>query len=210
MNTDQQTTDGWAKFLDAETLKNNLVCSAMYIVAFETMRNTVLDHIRGYYTRGYADGKRIFSKRYQSEVLDLHKSPFAASLLWLKENGVIDDDDIAAADRIREHRNMLAHELPKVITDVDYEVDSSLFNSIQIIVAKIDRWWIREVEIPTNPDMDHLDSDSIPDVENTSGNMVFLHLLQQIVADDGSNKWYNDIMNGVAEHGVTPSQPNAE
>ena len=210
MNANQQATDGWAKFLDADTLKNNLVGSAMYIVSFEIMRNSILDHLRGYYTRGYSDGKRVFSERYKSEVLALHKSPLTASLLWFKKNGVVDDDDIDAVDRIREHRNLLAHELPKIITDCDYEIDFSLYTNIQEIVAKIDRWWVREVEIPTNPDMDHLDADSIPDLEITSGNMVFLHLLQQIVADDGTNKWYNDIMNGTAEHAVHPSQPNAE
>ena len=63
---------------------------------------------------------------YETKVLCLDKSPLRASLLWLKNMSVIDDPDIAEIDRIREHRNELAHDLPKFLAKAEAETNTQL------------------------------------------------------------------------------------
>lgn len=98
-------------------------------------------------------------------------------MLWFKEMGAINEDDVATADEIRRHRNELAHEIPKFLTSVKSNLDVSLFDKILALMSKIDRWWIREIELDCNPDFDHLDHNSIPDEEITSGNMILIQII---------------------------------
>lgn len=77
-----------------------------------------------------------------------------ASALWFEKMGAISNDDIELLLKLREHRNLIAHELPKVLSTVELDVNLEYFDRILYLVHKIDKWWIREIDIPTNPDFD--------------------------------------------------------
>ncbi len=85
-----------------------------------------------------------------------------------------------AIRKIRKHRNFIAHELPQIIGSTDHEVDTALFCKIIEIIIKVDQWWIREIELPTNPDFDHMNYDKIDREDLVSGNMILLDLLRSI------------------------------
>ena len=78
------------------------------------------------------------------------------------------------------------------MSTTDAEVDTNLFQEICELVAKIDRWWIVQVEISTNPDFDDRDAD-LEGVQ--SGSMIFLHLLVEIAtsATDDPAYYYNEL-----------------
>jgi hypothetical protein len=84
-----------------------------------------------------------------------------------------------------------------------------MIGSICQLVAKIDRWWIREVEIPSNPDFDDQNLDTIDDSEITSGNMVFLQLLIQTATGDDADadKLYSQFMDRVRGYAPNPRSP---
>jgi len=51
--------------------------------------------------------------------------------------------------------------------------------NVQELLIKVDRWWIREIEIPTNPDFD---DQEIDEDEISSGNMLLLSLIFDVVS----------------------------
>lgn len=167
---------GWIKLLDPQVLRSNLHAIGIYLVAFEILKSTVIDDPRGLFTMETEDDEDA-PDTYKKNVLSRDRSPFRASMLWFKEMGAINEDDVATADEIRRHRNELAHEIPKFLTSVKSNLDVSLFDKILALMSKIDRWWIREIELDCNPDFDHLDHNSIPDEEITSGNMILIQII---------------------------------
>ena len=173
----------WCKLLDPQVLRANLHAIGVYLVAFEILKSTVIEHPRGFFTLGMDDDEDA-QDTYKKNVLVLDRSAFRASMLWFKEMGAIDGHDMATADEIRRHRNELAHEIPKFLTSMKSNLDVSLFHKILALISKIDRWWIREIELDCNPDFDHIDHSSIPDEELTSGNMILMHMIMTRVFGD--------------------------
>jgi hypothetical protein len=174
----KKARDSWLKFLNPESLRSNLLSASLYLAAYEILRSSLIDQIRSFFETGWSvDSGETIDPRYQTTVLSLAKSPLRASALWLQQNGVIDENDITKLDTVREHRNAVAHDLPKFVSSIDAHVDVSLFESIFELVTKVDRWWIGEVEIPTNPEYDgrEIDHDGIQ-----SGNMIFLRVLVEV------------------------------
>lgn len=185
----------WMKFLNPDSLKSNLIVASLFLTAYETLRESIIDQLKGFFITGFnrADGYK-YSPDYQSKVLSQHNSPLCASLLWFKDMDAITDEDIDKVDRIREHRNEIAHDLPRFIATADCDVNVALIADICEIVAKIDRWWIREIEIPTNPDFTPDDLDSIDYDAVTSGRMMFLRMMLEIATgtDDKASFYYNE------------------
>lgn len=177
----EKARQSWEKFLEPQSLRSNLIACSLFIVAWETFRNSVIDNLWGFYHIGQDPARGGVSAKYQSRVLDRHKSPLMASLMWFQEMGAVDEVDLNAVDQIREHRNEIAHQLPKYITTVDHNVDTDLFTRLLELTDKIGRWWVLEIEVPTNPDCDHQEVNA-EDVQ--SGDMWFLGLLVQIATGD--------------------------
>jgi len=109
----------WAKFLNPETLRANLITASIFLAAYETLRASVIDNIRGFFTNRFDENGLIVSNDYRTRVLSLDKSPLRASLLWFKQMGAVDDNNTPQVNRIREHRNEGAHGLPKFIATAD-------------------------------------------------------------------------------------------
>jgi hypothetical protein len=174
----------WAKFLNPEVLRGNLIAASIFLAAFEILRTSIIDQIRSFFTHGFDQDGWIVDEDYQAKVLSLDKSPLRASLLWLKEMSVLDDADIASVDHIRQHRNELAHSLPKFLGTPDAEINMPLLGKMYELVAKIDRWWIREVDLPTKPDYDGRE---VADEDMISGNMFSLQLMIHVATGGDSN-----------------------
>ena len=162
------------------------------------LTNSVINGLRSFMCYEYDDSNQLVdSDHYRDDVLSRHRSRFAASLDWLIEHGAVDAKDQELAQRIREHRNLIGHELPKIIASSEHELDPQLFNDLFELVAKIDRYWIRELEIPSNSDFDHLDPYEIPDSEITSGNMIFLGMMRGIAIGETGDEMYNAVVDAL-------------
>jgi hypothetical protein len=184
----------WAKFLHPKVLRGNLISVSLYLVAWETFEHGVMDYLEGFFCHGFDEKGLLLDDSYKKEVLSRDKSPFRASLMWFKESGAIDDSDFEIADRARQHRNDIAHKLPEFISTKGREVDVALLGDMCRLMDKIDVWWIRNIEIPTNSDFDGQDVDSIPDSEIQSGRMMFLGMIFRIATEEDSEaiKYYEE------------------
>ncbi|RME56729.1 hypothetical protein D6779_10075 [Candidatus Parcubacteria bacterium] len=161
----KESWEKWERFLTPEVLRTNLIMASVYIAAFEVLKNTIVDRIRDFYITGY-DGKDwIVDLEYKEGVLSRNRSPVYASLDWLAEAGAITDNDIAVFTHAKEYRNMLAHELTRMLMDGLPDDFSERFGEMVALLDKIERWWIINVEIPTNPDFagkaDDIDEEGI-------------------------------------------------
>lgn len=189
MSSQNDALAGWLKLLDPRSLKANLIAASIYLAAWETFEHAVMDRIEGFFSIGFDEDGLTFSDEYK-QVLSRDKSRFRASILWLEDVGAVDAADLRLADRARQHRNEIAHNLPSFLADASRDVDVALFGGLCALLNKIERWWLRNVEIPINPDCDHLNADEIPDSELQSGNMLFLTMILKIATGDEAESSY--------------------
>jgi hypothetical protein len=146
----------FAKMSSPAVLRQNLIVAGLYLVGYELLRSVVVDRLRGFYSGAGIDGAP--DERHRDEVMALYpKDVFHASCLWFRERGAIGTEEMDEIQAIRDHRNALAHELPSFVADADRHLEASRIERIRSLVAKIDLWWVREIEIPTSPDFDGRD-----------------------------------------------------
>ena len=138
------------KFLNSDAIKSNLILSALYLAAYELLRDAIIDNIRNFFIIEYKDGKVIRDKQYDDEVIKVNKDLLYSSSLWLQHNGVITENEVEEIKNIRKHRNQIAHELPKVLSESDLNLNAGYFRRIRELLEKIEVWWIKNVDIQIN------------------------------------------------------------
>ena len=145
------------KFLNPDAIKSNLILSALYLVAYELLKAAIIDNIRDFFSFEYRDGKATPDKQYEDEVIRVHKDLLYASCLWLRRNDVITESEVEEIENIRRHRNQVAHELPKLLGDTNLNLNVGYFLRIRELLEKIEVWWVKNVDIPVNPDFDRVE-----------------------------------------------------
>jgi hypothetical protein len=187
---DDKVQRAWERFLNPANLRSNLIVASIFLAAFELLKQSIVERIRDFYCLGFDSGGLKIDPKYESDVLAKNRSPVYASLAWLKESGAIGDTDIAAFDAIRQTRNEIAHQITQVLTEglkADYV---ARFQEMVSLLAKIEKWWIVNVEIPTNPDFDgkEIDEDGI-----VPGPVITLRLLLDIaLGSEEESRFYFD------------------
>lgn len=145
--------ESWEKFLNPESLKNNLIAISLFITAFEMFKDRVIEKPETFFTNGFDEKGLIVDGRYKSEVLSLSKSKLYASLLWLKSMDAIEQMDITTFDAIRQHRNQVAHEPMEFLANATRNFDPSMFKNLISLLSKIEKWWFVNFELSIDPDM---------------------------------------------------------
>lgn len=155
--------DQWERFLDPEVVRPSLFLATMFITAFEILKNSIVEDVRGFYTNGFDENGPTVGDEYKSKVLSKNKSLLYASLQWLRENEAIDDEDLTTFEKLKSTRNQLAHQLFAVVTGQVESAHESQFAELMALLRKIGVWWVVNIEIPTNPDYDgqEIDEDGI-------------------------------------------------
>lgn len=146
--------DKWENFLNPDRLRETLISMSIYIAAFEILKKSIVGRIRSFYVLGVGNESATEMAEYEQAVLSLARSPVAASLLWLKSNGVIENSDIETYDTLRERRNFVAHRLHELVDGGLAANSATEFLQLVVLLRKIEVWWIVNVEIPANPDFD--------------------------------------------------------
>src|SRR5471032_1745762 len=140
------TSEQWERFLNPDVVRPSLFLATMFITTFEILKDSIVDGIRDFYTNGFDENGPRVGPDYQSKVLSKNKSPLYASLKWLRESGAIDDEDLAAFEKLKETRNLLAHQLFAVVTGQVGSAHQAQFDSLVALLRKIGVWWVVNVE----------------------------------------------------------------
>jgi hypothetical protein len=168
------------KLLDPKKLKRSLIEASMFITAYELLMEEIIDPQKSFFIYGGEDQPEN-RLEYEKEVKALHKKDaFIASCLWLQNQGAITSREVELILQIREHRNAVVHELPKLIASTELQVDKRLLECLNELATKISRWWALEVDVPTNPDFDHVE---VKEESVLTGSMMFMQVVMGVLKD---------------------------
>jgi hypothetical protein len=181
------TDESWEKFLHPETLKNNLIAISLFITAFEMFKDRVIKKPETFFTNGFDEKGLIVDEQYKTDVLARSTSKLYASLLWLEKMDAIEQTDIAIFDSIRQHRNEVAHEPMEFLANAKRNFDTSKFQDLIMLLAKIEKWWLVNFELSIDPDM--LPEGANPD-EVVSGPIWSLQLMLDIALGNEPEQGY--------------------
>jgi len=151
---EEKIKQAWGNLLNHAELRKNLIASSMFIIAFELLKDSVTERPKEFFSDGFEKGTPAVGSEYKEEVLSLNRSPTYASLEWFKKMGAIDEDDISAFTEIKNFRNEIAHKIHYLISEGTLKDPILLFQKISDLLNKLERWWIKEIVIPTNPSFD--------------------------------------------------------
>lgn len=172
--------DQWERFLDPEMVMPSLFMAAMFITAFEILKDSIVGDVREFYTDGFDESGPTVGDEYQIRVLSRNRSPLYASLQWLRENGVIGDEDLAIFEKLKLTRNQLAHELFAVVTGQVESVHGAQFTDLVVLLRKIGVWRVVNVEIPTNPDFNG--QEEIDEANIVPGTALMLQMFIEVAS----------------------------
>ena len=69
MNTPQdQVYRSWAKFLNPESLRGNLITASIFLTAYELLQNLVIDRIHDLFTCEFNKHGGVISQGYKGKV----------------------------------------------------------------------------------------------------------------------------------------------
>lgn len=152
----------WMKFLDAGEVKFQLISASLYLTAYDLLIQCIVEKIKDFYTTGFDEKGWIVDRSYENDVRGLFKKDIViASLLWLKKNEAITEKEFQRIKTFKGHRNEIAHELTKIITDSDASTKTEFISEIRDLFFKIQKWWFVEFEVPIDPELGKLDMEKL-------------------------------------------------
>jgi hypothetical protein len=169
--------DPWLDFLDPDKLRPRLIEAAVFLAGFEVLRESIVGRLRSFYMNGFDSSGITVDPKYETEVRSRNRSDVYASLDWLRENGVVGEADLQTFEELKRTRNRIAHELSDIAYKGNLSNGSKQLPVLIELVSKIENWWIINVDIATNPDIDpaEVDEEGIQ-----SGTVLSLKVMQQI------------------------------
>lgn len=176
--------ESWQELLDPDRLRPKLLAAAIYMAVFEVVKRRVINLPRGFLADHYDASGPVTGDEFEREVASRHQSLFKASLLWFEDMGVISQADLDSFEQMRELRNRIAHDLMQKIESTSSMTEvASMTARITSLIDKIERWWILEVDVPTNPDFDDktVHSDDV-----TPGTTMLIHILTTVAFGDST------------------------
>ena len=175
----------WMKFLDESEVKFQLITASLYLTAYDLLIDTIVRKIEEFYTDGFDENGFIISDKYKTQVRGIYKKDIVlASTKWLVQNKVITESESERIKIFKAHRNVLAHELTKMISDSDANTKTEFIAEIRDIYFKVQKWWFVEFECQINPDLSHLDTDKLNYNEVLMMQMLPMDYMVNIVTDE--------------------------
>lgn len=186
MNPDVKLS--WDEFLNPQVVRPRLIAASLYIAVFEALKDAIVDRVRDFFWVGFDDKINL---KYESDVLVRNRSPVFACLDWLKDMNAIDDNDVAAFNRVKACRNSLAHGLLNTLgCDGLPPGFEGCFVEMMALLHKIEIWWIHNYEIPINSDFDGTEVD---EKEIIPGRIAIIQLLLEIaLGDEKQSRYYHN------------------
>lgn len=183
-------------------LKDNLVFSSIFITVFESVKETMIQRVKSFLCDfKYEDGDfiEIESLRYKElrkrKIKEIGKpNVFFSTLLWLVEEGCLNDTDYKTMLTARDIRNNYAHNLFNVlgigVTDSDIEVLIKML----AVYSKFDSWWIVQIEIPISGEYSKEDYENIDTSNCFSLQQYFINAIIDIVLADKNKEQYSKFL----------------
>jgi hypothetical protein len=188
---------------DGTEVRQQFIYAGLLLTIFERFKSYVVDQVDGFfsnhieikegslkYTRG-EEFKRLINERGGWQPRQHANREFRAALHWFRDLGAIDKDELDQVERLYSLRNEIGHELLQIIA-ADGKSPITLFDVVLTfgVYVKIVRWWIKEIEAATDPDMDeenyrNTDWDSAESMDT----ILLREIIAKTLADNG--QWHD-------------------
>jgi hypothetical protein len=141
--------------LAPESMARTLIRAGAFLSAYELIKLQVVDGVRGFYWSGHEEnGKKVLYPDYETDVRTRDNSVYLASVSWLVESKAITPEQAESLEKIREHRNAIAHELPRILIDPEWDINASLLIDAALVLRSLDVFWGR-ISMDTDPRWDN-------------------------------------------------------
>lgn len=176
----------YVKIFDSKNLYNNLALAALYLATFEILKSTIITNIIKFFSRLELDitkempiGSLEEMKGYLKKYAGKKDKDFLACCDWLRDVEAINNEDKIHLIDIKNQRNTIAHELPSILLDPTKNVNISLLVTAKDLIGKIDRWWIRNVDMPIYQDFNN---EPLQDEDIIPGRVLYLdHIFKSFI-----------------------------
>lgn len=173
----------WENFLNPEVFKDRLINISMYITIYEMLKDSIINRLKDFYAMTLIGAKDLEGEEeYRTKVLSRHKNHLYASISWLIENGVINEEDKENIEALKSYRNYLAHEMSNVVFNGEIKDLMQNFLCTYQLIHKIENWWIINSEMAINPDFADTNLEDI-DVNNIeSGKKLMIDMALSVLS----------------------------
>ena len=184
------TIDEWEEFLNPDVIRPKLISAGLFLVGHEMLLDTIKRHPLSFFADCWDVNGATPSEKYGKEILDRDpkgkRDALRGSVAWLLMMEAIDDEDVAAIRTVTDARNEIAHEMTTMVGGSKPPSFAEHFSPLMALVQKIEKWWIINVELTTNPDYDgqEIDENGI-----ISGPSWVMQMLAQVALGEGDDAW---------------------
>ncbi len=181
--------DNFKNILNPNTLKSNLILSSLYITFFESLKDYIVDKVKEFYLTGLEDNEFTYSSQYDEKItskITKKNKLLKVSLNWFVDCGAIEVDRVKEFDDLVDYRNFLAHEMSKFMFEGDFDVLEDKLEKLMKLQVDLDRWWILNIEIPTNPDFDNK---NIEEENVISSSEILYKIIMEVLSGDEESAW---------------------
>lgn len=198
---------------DGSEVREQLLLAALLLTIFERFKLYIVDQVDGYFSNHTTikDGNLSYERGQEFKKLINEKGggqpgqhgnrAFRAALHWFRDMGAISTEEFDDVERIYTLRNDIGHELYLILAD-DRKAPIHWFDAILVfaVYVKITRWWVKEVEIATDPEMteekyERINFEGIESMETILLREVMLQALK-------GNEQFEEVMNHIK--GIQP------
>ncbi|MEQ9527257.1 MAG: hypothetical protein RIF42_02510, partial [Parvibaculaceae bacterium] len=191
---------------DGSEVREQLLLAALLLTIFERFKLYIVDQVDGYFSThttikdgnlSYERGqefKKLINEKGEGQPGQHGNRAFRAALHWFRDLGAISSEEFDDVERIYTLRNDIGHELYLILAD-DRAAPIHWFDAVLVfaVYLKITRWWVKEVEIATDPDMTPEKYDQI---EFESTETMETMLLREIMMQGlKGNQQFEEVMN---------------
>ena len=181
------------KVFNPKILRQNLIMASLFIAAFDNFKSNITNNVKYFYFSGYENGKEQFKdyeKKVLSKVVGNKNKEIRSTLLWLKKNQLIAQEDVDKFKEFTDIRNNFAHELTKMLSDGFPENIKEKYMEMITLFDNIERNWIINVEMEINQldiPYENICWDGI-----TSNNLEFIKIMTDVAIN--KNEEYMNIV----------------
>jgi hypothetical protein len=141
--------------LEPESMKRTLVRAGAFLSAYELIKLQVVDGVKDFYWTGREEnGKKVLYPDYETDVRARDMSVYTSSVSWLVDSNAITQEQAESLEKIHEHRHEIAHELPRILIDPDWDINASLLIDAALVLRALDVFWGR-ISMDIDPQWDN-------------------------------------------------------
>lgn len=188
--TEPDVRESWTSFLNPDVVRATFVSAGLFLVGHEILTDSIKKRPREFFSYQWDANGPVLGSEYEQEILALDpkgkNDALRGSIAWLQKMGAIDGADEASIRQVTDMRNKIAHEITGMVSGTS-AIDFTLYFSIlRGLVNKIEKWWIVNVSIATDPDFQ---GQEIDEASVVPGMELVMDILVQVALGDGDEAW---------------------